>query len=44
VQRPELFDHQEQEDDTGPFGVQQVLPEVPEAHAAQGSEINFIIG
>ena len=39
LQRQELLDHEEPEDDDGPFGVQQVLPEVPQAHAAQGNEV-----
>jgi hypothetical protein len=39
VQGQELLHDQEPEDDAGPVGVQQVLPEVPQAHAAQGSEM-----
>jgi hypothetical protein len=39
LQRTELFDHQEPEDNAGPAGVEEVLPAVPEAHAAQGSQI-----
>ncbi len=39
VQEPELLDHQEPEDNAGSLGVQQVLPEVPETYAAQGSEV-----
>jgi hypothetical protein len=39
VQRSQLLYDQEQEDHHGPVGVQQVLPEVPQAHVAQGSEV-----
>jgi hypothetical protein len=39
LQRAELFDHQEPEDDNGTAGVQEVLPPLPQAHAAQRSEI-----
>jgi hypothetical protein len=39
VQRQELLHDEEPEDDAGPFGDEQVLPEVPQAHAAQGSEV-----
>jgi hypothetical protein len=34
LQEPELFDDQEQEDDDGSAGVQEVLQHVPEAYAA----------
>jgi hypothetical protein len=34
VQRQELLHDEEPEDDAGPFGDEQVLPEVPQAHAA----------
>jgi hypothetical protein len=37
VQRQELLHHKEPEDDAGPAGVQQILSEVPQAHAAQGN-------
>jgi hypothetical protein len=48
LQRAELFDHQESEDDDRAAGVQKILPPLPQAHAAQGSEIieqlgNFVI-
>jgi hypothetical protein len=39
LQRAELFDHQEPEDDDGAAGVQEVLPPLPQAHAAQRSEV-----
>jgi hypothetical protein len=39
VQGAELLDHEEPEDDDGPAGIQKVLPPLPQAHAAQGSEI-----
>jgi hypothetical protein len=39
VQGPELLDDQEQEDHQRPAGVQQVLSQVPEAHAAQRAEV-----
>jgi hypothetical protein len=34
VQGQELLHDEEPEDDAGPFGDEQVLPEVPQAHAA----------
>jgi hypothetical protein len=34
LQRAELLHHQEQEDDYGPAGVQEVLQAVPQAHRA----------
>jgi hypothetical protein len=39
LQRAELFDHQEPEDDDRAARVQKVLPPLPQAHAAQRSEI-----
>jgi len=39
LQRAELFDHQEPEDDDGAAGIQEILPPLPQAHAAQRSEI-----
>jgi hypothetical protein len=39
VQRAQLFDHEESEDDTGSAGTEEILPPLPQAHAAQGSEI-----
>jgi hypothetical protein len=39
VQRAELFDHQEPEDDAGPAGAGQVLPALPQAHPAQRGEM-----
>jgi hypothetical protein len=44
VQRAELFDDQEPEDDDRAAGIQEILPSLPQAHAAQGSEIKFVIG
>jgi hypothetical protein len=43
VQEPELFDDQEQEEHARPAGVLKVLSQVPETHAAQGSEVNRVI-
>jgi hypothetical protein len=39
LQGTELFQDQEPEDHAGPAGDEEILPPVPEAHAAQGSEI-----
>jgi hypothetical protein len=39
LQRAELFDDQEPEDDDGAAGIQEILPPLPQAYAAQGSEI-----
>src|SRR5581483_8955469 len=39
LQRQELLHDQEQEDDHGSSGVQQVLPQVPQAYFSQRSEI-----
>jgi hypothetical protein len=39
LQRAKLFDDQEPKNDTGPSGTEEVLQPVPQAHAAQGSEI-----
>jgi hypothetical protein len=39
LQRAELFDHQEPEDHDGAAGAEEVLPRLPQAYAAQGSEI-----
>jgi hypothetical protein len=39
VQRPQLLHDQEQKDHDRPAGIQEILPEVPEAHAAQRSEV-----
>jgi len=39
LQRAELFDHQEPEDNDGTAGVQEILQPLPQAYAAQGSEI-----
>jgi hypothetical protein len=44
LQRAELFDHQEPEDDDGATGVQEVLQPLPQAHAAQGSEVAVASG
>jgi hypothetical protein len=44
LQRAELLDHQEPEDDDGTAGVQEILPPLPQAHAAQGSEVDLVIG
>jgi hypothetical protein len=39
MQRSQLLHHEEQKDHNGPAGVQEVLPEVPQAHAAQRGEV-----
>jgi hypothetical protein len=39
LQRAELFEDQEPENDTGPSGAEEVLQPVPQAHAAQRSEV-----
>jgi hypothetical protein len=39
LQRAELFDHQKPEDHDGASGAEEVLPRLPQAHAAQGSEV-----
>jgi hypothetical protein len=44
LQRAELFDDKEPEDDDGTAGVQEILPPLPQAHAAQGSEIAVASG
>jgi len=43
VQGTELFQDQEPEDHTGQAGAEEVLPPVPEAHAAQGSEMTPLL-
>jgi hypothetical protein len=40
VQEPQLRDDEEQEDDAGAAGVQQVLPSVPPSHGTQRDEVN----
>lgn len=42
VQGPELLDYQEQEDHDRASGILEVLPQVPQAHGAQGSEVTAI--
>jgi hypothetical protein len=37
VQKPELYDYEEQEKAHGPAGDAEILQYVPEAHRAQGS-------
>jgi hypothetical protein len=39
VQEPELFQHQEQENNHGAVGNEEVLPALPEAPAAQGNQV-----
>ena len=39
VQRAELFDHEEPQDDDRAAGIQEVLPPLPQAHSALRSEI-----
>jgi hypothetical protein len=40
VQEPQLRNDEEQEDDTGTPGIQEVLPPLPLAPRAQGNEVN----
>jgi hypothetical protein len=42
LQKPELHDHQEPEEAFRPAGDEEVLQVVPEAHRAQGSEIDLV--
>jgi hypothetical protein len=39
VQEPQLYDDEEQEEDPGSPGVQEVLSPVPEPYSAQGDEV-----
>jgi hypothetical protein len=39
LQRAELFDHEKPEDDDRAAGIQEILPPLPQAYAAQGSEV-----
>jgi hypothetical protein len=39
LQRAELFEDQEPQNDTGSSGTEEVLQPVPQAHAAQRSEV-----
>jgi hypothetical protein len=41
VQEPELFEHQEQEDDYGAPGIKEILPQVPQTPSAQGNQVNW---
>jgi hypothetical protein len=41
LQAPELQHDEEQEEKHGAAGVQQVLPLLPEAHGAQGEQIDM---
>jgi hypothetical protein len=43
LQRAELFENQEPQNDTGPSGTEEVLQPVPQAHAAQRSEVKAIV-
>jgi hypothetical protein len=44
LQRAELLDDQEPEDDDRAAGVKEVLPPLPQAYAAQRSEVDRVIG
>jgi hypothetical protein len=44
LQRAELFEHQESEDDSGPAGIEEILQALPEAYAAQRSEMTKEVG
>jgi hypothetical protein len=39
VQEPELFFDEEQEDDHGALGTEEILPLLPEAPASQGNQV-----
>jgi hypothetical protein len=40
MQRTQLHEYEEQEDDDGASRVQEVLPKVPQAPATQGNKVN----
>jgi hypothetical protein len=42
LQKPELFHHEEQEDDHGPPGVLKVLQHLPQAHGTQRDEVRAV--
>jgi hypothetical protein len=44
VQRTELLDDEEPEDNDGAAGIQEILPPLPEAHAAQRGEVTPFSG
>jgi len=44
LQRTELLDHQEPQDDAGPVGDEEVLQPVPQAYATQRSEVTPFCG
>jgi hypothetical protein len=44
LQRAELLDDQEPEDDDRAAGVKEILPPLPQAYAAQRSEVDRVIG
>ena len=39
LQEPQLHVDEEQEEEPGPAGIEEVLPRVPSPHATQGSEV-----
>jgi hypothetical protein len=43
VQTPQLQYDEEQEEDDGSAGNEQVLPFLPEAHGTQGEQVNLVI-
>jgi hypothetical protein len=40
MQKPELQQNEEQADDDGTSGIQEILPVLPQAPAASGDEVN----
>jgi hypothetical protein len=43
VQGTELLEDQESQDDTGPAGVEEILPPLPQAYAAQRGQIDWVV-
>jgi hypothetical protein len=41
VQEPELFEYQKQEDDDGAAGIEEVLPQMPQAPDTPGNQVNW---
>jgi hypothetical protein len=39
LQKSELLDHEEQEEEPGPAGAEEILPCLPAPHGTQGSEV-----
>jgi hypothetical protein len=41
MQKPQLLEYQEQKDDDGEAGTQEILPQVPQAPGASGNQVNW---